>query len=183
MAIEFDLAFTYNEKETVINDLVEDLDKLGYSKFFWRRDLPVGTPLAQERERLDQADKIIVCLGTRGWGPNHLKLVKQLQEDGKKLYPVVIGDLSEADKNEADNLFLDNRYMEVYPVNATNVARLVHSLGRRNGCRLCQGFRLKVLEAGDTSQFVLSSEVRLISYQTSSNPIPYPCPACTYQHY
>jgi hypothetical protein len=121
----------YNEKETTVSSIVEDLQSRGVSTYFWRQDIDFGEEWKRvEGQKLNEADAVVVLLGDAGWGPNHLAITKEALAREKRIIPVLIGNPPEADFEEANGLFRDRRYLDLKKPDAEPLQQLVEAIFR-----------------------------------------------------
>jgi len=125
-----DVLFLYNERETGVKEIVQALSDKGYKTFFWKRNVKVGDSIdAGELEHLEIARKVLVCLGSHGWGSNHLRLYQEAKEKGKEILPILIGPADQKSMGEADGLFIKQRYLDLSDLNSESLDELVKALG------------------------------------------------------
>jgi hypothetical protein len=119
----------FNERESAVSAIVQQLEQRGVSTYFWRRDIPLGEDWTEiEADRLKAADTIVVFLGVHRWGPNHLKLTNKARDLNKRILPVLIGDPPETDFTEAGGLFHDRRYEDLRTPSAAAFSRLAEAI-------------------------------------------------------
>jgi hypothetical protein len=112
--VELDAFILYNERETAVQSIVDNLASRGISTHFWRRDIELGEAWEEKEERkLREAAHIVVFLGDAGWGPTHLALANKARQLSKHLIPVLIGNPQEDALNEAGRIFRVLRYVDL----------------------------------------------------------------------
>ncbi|OQP57132.1 hypothetical protein A3860_11250 [Niastella vici] len=128
---QVDVLFLYKEEEfKYVERIVNILEERGYTTFFWRKDVQFGQKIEEGEEyHMHLARKIIVCLGTLGWGPNHLRLVKLAQDAKKEIIPVLIGEPQADAYLEADRLFADFRYVNLTSLSEQFIRDLLKAIG------------------------------------------------------
>src|ERR1700761_9008548 len=129
MSIRYDVLFLYNERETVVDEIVKELDYSGYATFFWRRDVPGGTPVEVEANLFDSVNTILVLLGSQGWGPTHLEIAQKAIDQQKRVLPVLIGPAPSDAFNELDSLFIKMRYADLQQRNEQTYDQLMRLIG------------------------------------------------------
>lgn len=108
-----DAFILFNEKEEAVERIVERLERMGVTTYFWRRDIPFGGEFNKgEQDKLREARTVVVFLGDRGWGPTQLLLAEKAQSLEKRIIPVKIGDPPPDSFDEAHALFR-NRYLDL----------------------------------------------------------------------
>jgi len=149
-----DAFILYNERESAVETVVQELEKDGVSTHFWRRDVPLGAPLNElEEEQLMNARTVLAFLGEAGWGPNHLRLALEAQRLEKRIIPVLIGDAPDKAFEEANALFRDRRYIDLRIPDAASIKQLVDNIRRRDPSRVGQINRImSVLVDGNEEQ-------------------------------
>jgi len=129
-----DAFILFNEQEEAVESIVERLQGMGVSTYFWRRDIPVGEEFNKvEQEKLREARTVVVFLGDRGWGPTHLGLVEQAQSLGKRILPVKIGRPPPGSFDEAKHLFRERRYLELSEINDKSLKQLADAILESEG--------------------------------------------------
>lgn len=109
-----DAFILFNEKEKAVERIVERLEGMGVTTYFWRSDISIGEKWNKvEQDKLREARTVVVFLGDLGWGPTHLALAEQAQSLEKRIIPVKIGDPPPDSFNEAHALFRDQRYVDL----------------------------------------------------------------------
>jgi methyl-accepting chemotaxis protein len=125
-----DAFILFNEHENVVAKIVDELSSLGISTFFWRRDIPFGGRWQSiESSQLRNAHTVVLFLGTKGWGPNHLKLTEEARALKKTIIPVLIDAPPEKAFDEAEGLFRDHRYVDL--ARQGSVEQLAEEIHRR----------------------------------------------------
>ncbi len=77
----FDAFFLYNEREKVVDEIHEALEKRGLQLFFWRKDIPIGETWDEvESQALTNSHVVCVFLGAEEVGSTHLPLTKKAKE-------------------------------------------------------------------------------------------------------
>lgn len=108
-----DAFILFNEKEEAVERIVDRLEGMGVTTYFWRRDIPFGGEFNKvEQDKLREARTVVVFLGDRGWGPTQLLLAEQAQSLEKRIIPVKIGDAPPDSFDEAHGLFR-KRYVDL----------------------------------------------------------------------
>jgi hypothetical protein len=121
----------FNEHENGVKAVVEALDAAGVTTYFWRRDIEIGERWGEiEAQKLREAVAILIFLGEKGWGPNHIRLTREALDLNKRIIPVLVGDVPEAALGEADGLFRHKRYIEVREPNPESIETLVQAIRR-----------------------------------------------------
>ena len=139
-ATSIDAFILYNEQETVVEGIVDELSSHNISTHFWRRDIPVGDDWKKiEDERLKSARAVVVFLGDSGWGPNHLRLAREARALQKRMLPVLVGSPPDSAFVEVDGLFRDRRYLDLRKADSASLARLEQEI-RRTGPNLGEQF-------------------------------------------
>ena len=128
----------YNEHESAVEPIVRALDSRDIKTYFWKRDIPFGEgwePI--EDEKLQAAPAVLVFLGPKGWGPNHLKITEKAQSLGKRLIPILLGDPPPGDYDKASGLFRERRYVELRQLDPKILDELADQIlpGRSNLAR------------------------------------------------
>lgn len=109
-----DAFILFNEAESGVAEIVEQLEARGVSTYFWRRDVPPGAMWAElEATKLREARSVLVFLGDAGWGPNHLRITEEAQKLEKRIIPLLIGDPGKEAFKLAVALFRDRRYLDL----------------------------------------------------------------------
>jgi len=109
-----DAFILFNEREEGVAGIVEQLQALGISTYFWRRDVEPGETWEElEGVKLREARVVLVFLGRAGWGPNHLRITEEAQRLEKRIIPLLIGDPPEEAFEEAGRLFRNRRYLDM----------------------------------------------------------------------
>lgn len=140
-----DAIFLYKEEEyKYVERIVRILRERGYNIFFWREDVRFGQKIEEgEQAHLQEAGKVVVCLGQLGWGKNHLHITEQAQELRKEIIPVLIGEPQADEYKKAENLFIGFRYVDLTTINETSIQELLTAIGpprvqENNGIRFDQ---------------------------------------------
>ena len=127
-----EILFIYNERESEVDSIVQRINNLGYNTFFWREDIKIGADaLNKEEEILLTVSKVVVFLGSMGWGPNHLRLTSLAVQKQRQIVPVLIGQVNQKDMNEAGQLFHDKRYIDLTGIDPTGFDKLIRAIGPR----------------------------------------------------
>jgi len=109
-----DAFILFNERESRVRTIVEQLNGQELTTYYWDRDIPAGAEWEIiEARHIREAAAIVVFLGSAGWGPNHLRLAESALQQRKTLIPVLIGDPQPDDFLKADRLFQKSRYIEL----------------------------------------------------------------------
>ena len=128
-----DAFILFNEGEDIVEGIVGDLSLRDISTYFWRRDIPVGERWREvENAQLRNARAVVIFLGSKGWGPNHLRLAGEAQELEKRIIPVLIGDPPNEALAEAGGLFERLRYLDLRIKSAGALARLADAIRPRD---------------------------------------------------
>ena len=78
---QVDAFVLFNEKESEVKALVQEVEKQGISTYFWRRDIGIGQPWGKiEEEHIKGARSVLIFLGHAGWGPTHLRITREAQQ-------------------------------------------------------------------------------------------------------
>src|ERR1043165_8167638 len=113
-AWDVDAFILFNEKEESVEKIVGELMSFGTSTYFWRRDMDYGERWEEiESDRLILARIVVLFLGPRGWGPNHLKLAEQGRTLRKAIFTVVIDEPPKEALDQAQGLFRRYRYFDL----------------------------------------------------------------------
>lgn len=124
-----DAFILFNEKEKAVERIVERLEGMGVTTYFWRRDIPFGGEFNKvEQDKLREARTVVVFLGDRGWGPTQLLLAEQAQSLEKRIITAKIGDPSTDALGQANGLFRDLRYVDLSWGDDESLKELAHAI-------------------------------------------------------
>ncbi|MEO5642940.1 MAG: TIR domain-containing protein, partial [Bacteroidia bacterium] len=127
---EYDVLFLYNERETSVSSIANELRTNGYRVFIWREDVQYGEKIdADETTILRTSTVVLAFLGTKGWGPNHIKRVEEARRLERRIIPVLIGQPADTDLLAVNGLFKDNRYVDVRKISHDAINKLIEAIG------------------------------------------------------
>jgi KAP family P-loop domain len=106
-----DAFLAYHESEDRIATINAGLEATGLHTHFWRTDIKIGE-LADEAPQLRASRNVVVFLGSKGWGPNHRRIVESAVAQAKRILPVLIGDPPKEALDEVGGLFRRIRYLD-----------------------------------------------------------------------
>jgi len=129
MSLVYDVMLLYNENEPFIEEIGNELRYSGYSVFLWRDDVPYGSDVAVEIEKFDETATILVLLGQKGWGPNHLRIAEEAVNHKKRVLTIRIGDFPPDDDQKLSGLFADKRYYDLQVRNEKTYDGLMKAIG------------------------------------------------------
>jgi hypothetical protein len=134
---DVDAFILFNESEERVPGIVEQLASHDISTYFWRRDIRPGETWREtEAAHVKSAAAIVVFLGSRGWGPTHLKIAQQAAADSKYLIPVLIGHIPDGSDAEVDELFRSRRYIDLRDDDPKEFELLVETIRERRSDRV-----------------------------------------------
>jgi len=124
-----DAFIVFNEQESKVETIVQELEHKAISTYFWRRDIAVGEPwTAIENAPLKEARTVVVFLGAAGWGSTHRQLTATAMQLFKRIIPVLIGDPPPESFQEVNELFNQLRYLDMREFSSDAVTRLAEEI-------------------------------------------------------
>ena len=126
---KIDAFILFNERESAVQEVVDELERRAVSTYFWRQDIEAGQEWQSiEARNLAAARTVLVFLGPEGWGATHLKLAREAQQLAKPLIPVLLGDPPPGDAEKLGGLFTTRRYIELRQRDSAAMDLLVRSI-------------------------------------------------------
>lgn len=155
-----DAFILFNERESAVEEIVDQLESRGISTYFWRRDVPPGDTWEElEATRLREARVVLVFLGEAGWGPNHLRITQKAKGLQKRLIPLLIGTPPESAFVEADGLFRDRRYLDLRQ--PESIGRLVDAIRQREPSYQIDRIVSVLIDGSETDRADVLHQIRI----------------------
>ncbi len=124
-----DAFILFNEAESEVEAIVESLQKLGVTVYFWRKDVAFGEQWkAREDAELQACRCVLLFLGEKGWGPNHQRIAREAVQLKKSIFPVLLARMPDAALAEVDSSFLNLRRAELVPPTKDKIRELAKEI-------------------------------------------------------
>jgi hypothetical protein len=118
----------YNERESSVQSVVEDLTARGLSLHYWTRDAIPGVNWREhEAKKLREARHVLVFLGESGWGETQRQIAQEAMKLGKHMLPVLVGEAPQEAKAWR-GLFVDLQYVDLRKPSEGAMAKLEATL-------------------------------------------------------
>lgn len=123
---EKDAFILFNERELSVPAVVDQLQKLGVTIYFWRKDIGYGEKwIEREQKELLSCRRVLLFLGEKGWGPTHRQLAEEARRiDENKILPVLLPKATDEALNDAGGIFRDLRWFDLDPSSRPQIRAL-----------------------------------------------------------
>lgn len=122
-----DAFLSYREGESRVAQINKWLTERGVRTHYFHDSFRIGDHV-NDAPSLENARCMVVFLGERGWGKTHVKQVAVFRSLGRKIIPVLIGDVQSTDMDESGGLFRDRVYLDLREQNEEKLVRLLDAI-------------------------------------------------------